>query len=80
MNDDEFRVAVLETLKDLVWACSVIATELVKVVENTAVAVKGEKALEKCAFEHSEICRKLVEIAEKYRSDEGILRKHVLGH
>lgn len=80
MSDEEFRMAVLEVLRDLVWVCSVIATELIRVVENTAVTVKGEAVLEKCASDHIEICRRLVEVAEKYRPGESVLRRHVLGH
>ncbi|MBS7248565.1 MAG: hypothetical protein QXZ14_11925 [Candidatus Jordarchaeales archaeon] len=80
MSDEEFKTAVLEILRDLVWVCSVMATEIIRVVENTAVAIKGESVLERCAPEHNEICKKLVEIAEKYRPGEKVLRRHVLGH
>ncbi|MBS7288595.1 MAG: hypothetical protein KIH01_07600 [Candidatus Freyarchaeota archaeon] len=47
MNDEEFKMAVLDVLRDLAWVCSIMATELIRVAENTAVTVKGEAVLEK---------------------------------
>ena len=72
-------------LADLIYVNGVIATELIKVTENTAIIRHGEGFLDKtsCLSEHHEINRRVIEIVKKYqRTPEDIvgLETHVLKH
>lgn len=70
-------------LADLIYLNGIIATELMKVTENTATIRRGEEFLEKtsCPSEHHELNRKIIEIVKKYqRKPEDVvgLETHVL--
>jgi len=70
-------------LADLIYLNGIIATELMKVTENTATIRRGEEFLEKtsCPSEHYELNRKIIEIVKKYqRKPEDVvgLETHVL--
>ena len=72
-------------LADLIYLNSVIATELIKVTENTATIRHGEEFLRttSCLVEHQELNKKIIEIVKKYKnSPEDFigLEKHVIKH
>lgn len=72
-------------LADLIYINGIIATELIKVTENTATIRRGEEFLDKtsCLVEHNELNKKIIEILKKYQrkpSDLAELENHVLKH
>ncbi len=69
---------ILEALKDLIWINAVIATEIIRVVENTKAAL-GSDVPASCKDEHRQILQKVIELAEKWRKED-ILREHNLKH
>lgn len=73
---------ILEVLKDLSFINAVIATELIRITENTAlIAKKPEEKVKKCAVEHDRLAEKIIELVEKYRpADTKLLKTHVLKH
>ena len=76
---------IKQMLGDLIYINGIIATELIKVTENTATIRHGEEFLNKtnCPAEHHELNKKIIEIVEKYKKkgeDTAILATHVLKH
>jgi hypothetical protein len=73
---------ILEVLKDLSFINAVIATELLRITENTAlIAKKPEEKVRKCVVEHNRLGEKIIELVEKYRpADTELLKSHVLKH
>ncbi len=72
-------------LADLIYINGIIATELIKVTENTATIRKGEEFLDKtsCLAEHHTLNQNIIEILKKYQrkpGDTSSLEKHVLKH
>ncbi|MFX1313684.1 MAG: hypothetical protein ACFFHD_13900 [Promethearchaeota archaeon] len=72
-------------LADLIYLNGIIATELIKVTENTATIRHGEEFLDNTNYpsEHQEINKKIIEIIKKYqRNPKDIigLENHVLKH
>lgn len=72
-------------LADLIYINSLVATELMKITENTATIRHGEEFLNKtnCPVEHYELSKNIIEIAKKYQkkpSDLSLLENHVLKH
>ncbi len=71
-------------LADLIYINGVIATELIKATENTAVIRRGEEFLSttNCLAEHKELNEKIIEIVKKYKNPEDFisLEKHILTH
>jgi len=72
-------------LADLIYINGIIATELIKVTENTATIRRGEEFLNKtsCPSEHHELNKKVIEIVKKYQrkpTDLAALETHVLKH
>ena len=72
-------------LADLIYINGVIATELIKVTENTAIIRRGEEFLNttNCLTEHKELNEKIIEIVKKYINnpeDSKCLEKHTLMH
>lgn len=72
-------------LADLIYVNAVIATELIKITENTATIRRGEEFLAKtsCPAEHHELNKKIIAIVSKYQrktEDTTILASHVLKH
>ena len=72
-------------LADLIYINGIIATELIKVTENTATIRRGEEFLNEtnCPAEHHELNKKIIEIVEKYKKkgeDTATLATHVLKH
>ncbi|MFX0001109.1 MAG: hypothetical protein ACFE9Q_13275 [Candidatus Hodarchaeota archaeon] len=72
-------------LADLIYINGIIATELIKVTENTATIRRGEEFLDEtsCLVEHHELNKKIIEILNKYQKkpdDLKVLEEHVLKH
>lgn len=72
-------------LSDLIYINGIIATELIKVTENTATIRRGEEFLNKtsCPAEHHELSKQIIEIVKKYQrkpTDIAALETHVLKH
>ncbi|MFX1374547.1 MAG: hypothetical protein ACFFA0_01935 [Promethearchaeota archaeon] len=83
------QIAILLYIKnmlaDLIYINGIIATELIKVTENTATIRHGEEFLNKttCPSEHSQLNKKIIEIVKKYQKtpdDLAGLDSHVLKH
>ena len=83
------QLALLKNIKsilsDLVYMNGVIATELIRLTENTAVIRRGEEFLNKstCIQEHNQINKRIIEIVKKYClnfEDTASLENHVLKH
>lgn len=74
---------ILKVLKDLTFINAVIATELIRITENTAlIAKKPAEKVSKCVIEHDKISEKIIELVAKY-SDSSLLKPlkdHVLKH
>lgn len=70
-----------ELLRDLVWLNTLIATELIQLVENSSASLRGSVP-EKCLLAHQELRQQAIEIAERHCQQEKVasLSQHVLGH
>ncbi|MFX1294196.1 MAG: hypothetical protein ACFFD2_04980 [Promethearchaeota archaeon] len=72
---------ILAVLKDLTFINAVIATELIRITENTAIMAKGKQVFAKCAGEHQKLSEKIIELVEKYQQTNiETLKNHVLKH
>ncbi len=76
---------ISEKLSELIYLNGIIATELIKITENTATIRRGEEFLNKtsCPSEHYELNKKIIDILKKYTKKPGDLaglEKHVLKH
>jgi hypothetical protein len=72
-------------LADLIYINGIIATELIKVTENTATIRRGKEFLNKtsCLAEHQDLNLQIIEILKKYQrkpDDIAGLENHVLKH
>ncbi|MFX0083746.1 MAG: hypothetical protein ACFE94_18500 [Candidatus Hodarchaeota archaeon] len=81
------QIAILLYIKnmlaDLIYINGIIATELIKVTENTATIRHGEEFLNKttCPAEHNRLNKRIVEILKRYQKpteDLAGLDSHVL--
>jgi len=84
-EQNSILIYIKNMLSDLIYINGIIATELIKVTENTATIRHGEEFLDKssCLTEHHELEKSIVEILRKYQrkpSDLEGLEKHVLKH
>jgi len=70
---------MFELLKDLVKVNSIIATELIQLVENSSRQIRGEIP-DSCKIQHGQLRKEVVEIAEKWNENCEMLRKHNLSH
>ena len=84
------QIAILLYIKnmlaDLIYINGVIATELIKVTENTATICRGDNYLESTTVpaEHYELNKKIIEILKRYQKvpedlaglDTHVLEKH----
>ncbi len=82
MNDTK---EILTRLEDLIFINSVIATELIRITENTVGLLRGIEFLDSssCKPEHNLLNEKIMEILGKYISGKEIysaLEKHVIKH
>lgn len=76
---------ILSRLEDLIFVNCVIATELIRITENTVGILHGKEFLDSssCKPEHNLLNEKIVGIVKKYKSSEdsySALEKHVLKH
>ena len=83
------QIAILLYIKnmlaDLIYINGIVATELIKVTENTATIRRGEEFLSKttCLAEHNQLNIKIIDILKKYQKapdDLAGLASHVLKH
>ncbi|MFX1553324.1 MAG: hypothetical protein ACFFBV_05295 [Promethearchaeota archaeon] len=83
------KTSILSNIKnmlaDLIYINGIIATELIKVTENTAIIRRGEEFLSQtsCLTEHHELNKKIIDIVKKYQSKPTYLtplESHVLKH
>ncbi len=87
MSKDQISLLekISEKLSDLLYLNGIIATELIKITENTATIRRGEEFLEKtpCPSEHYELNTRIISILKKFTKkseDLAGLEKHVLKH
>lgn len=86
MSDQLALLALLKDLRnilsDLIFVNGVIATEIIKITENTAVLRHGEEFLNNssCIQEHGLLNERIVGIVKKYCNETTSLEKHVLKH
>ncbi len=78
-------LCIKNMLADLIYINSIVATEIIKITENTATIRHGDEFLNltSCPAEHYELSKKIIEIAKKYQkkpSDLSVLEDHVLKH
>ena len=72
---------IKEFLRELIWLNGVIATELIRITENTAAILSGKGKIDGCTLEHAKINEQIIEILEKNLPEKTkTLKKHVLGH
>lgn len=70
-----------ELLRDLVWLNGVIATELIRITENTAAILMGKDSTSPCGPQHAKLNEQIIEILEKHLPEKiEILKGHVLKH
>jgi len=75
-------------ISDLIFLNGIIASELIKITENTAALRKGETFLEKstCISEHQLLNEEIIKIMRKYNKNpdelkrKEILEDHLLKH
>ena len=69
-------------LSDLIYVNGVIATEIIKITENTAVLRHGEEFLNNssCIHEHNQLNKQIIDIVKKSFAETTSLEKHVLKH
>ena len=69
-------------LSDLIFINGIIATECIRITENTAVLRHGEEFLNNssCIQEHNLLNERIVGIVKKYCDETKSLEKHVLKH
>ena len=87
MTKDQFLLLeeISEKLSELLYINGIIATELIKITENTATIRRGEEFLDKtsCPSEHYELNKSIINILKKNAKKPGnlaALEKHVLKH
>jgi hypothetical protein len=75
----ENQAEILEIMKDLVKINSIIATELIQLVENSSSQLRGEIP-DSCKIQHLELREDIINIAEKWNAGCEVLREHNLKH
>ncbi len=75
----ENQADILKIMKDLVKINSIIATELIQLVENSSSQLRGEIP-DSCKAQHLELRKDIISIAEKWNDNCGNLRVHNLKH
>ena len=76
---NEKQADILEIMKDLVKINSIIATELIQLVENSSSQLRGEIP-DSCKTQHLELRKDIISIAEKWNDNCDTLRVHNLEH
>ena len=87
MSKDQLSLLIYikNMLADLIYLNGIIATEIVKITENSAGIRRGEDFMKnsKCIPEHYDLSKRVVEIVKKYKmntEDYEFLKKHVIEH
>ena len=70
---------ISQMLRDLIKINSIIATELIQLVENSSRGLRGDIP-ESCKIQHNNLKKEIVEIAERWNNDCEILKEHNLKH
>lgn len=76
---DENQLELLDILKDILKVNSIIATELIQLVENSSAQLRGEIP-DSCKIQHMELRKDIVRIAEKWNEGCEVLRSHNIRH
>lgn len=76
---DKNNPELIDILKDIVKINSVIATELIQLVENSSAQLRGEIP-GSCKTAHMELRKDIVRIAEKWNKRCEVLRSHNIRH
>ncbi|MBU1397873.1 MAG: hypothetical protein KKE00_09200 [Proteobacteria bacterium] len=76
---DNNHPELLDILKDILKINSIIATELIQLVENSSAQIRGEIP-DSCKTQHLELRKDIVRIAEKWNEGCEVLRSHNLKH
>lgn len=66
-------------LKDLIKINSVIATELIQLVENSSKQLRGDIP-KSCKEQHKKLKKEIIEIAEKWNNNCELLKEHNIEH
>lgn len=84
---DQFAILkhIKDILSDLVYINGLVATELIKITENTAAIRRGEVFLNNssCIQEHNQLNKRIINIIKEHSNkleDTASLEKHVLKH
>ncbi len=87
MTNDQIGLLMFikNMLADLIYINGIIASEVIKLTENTAAMRRGEDFLAKstCIPEHNALNEKVIEIVKKYKTcseDVEALETHVMKH
>ena len=76
---DENQLELLDILKDILKVNTIIATELIQLVENSSAQLSGEIP-GSCKTAHLELRKDIVRIAEKWSKGCEVLRSHNIRH
>ncbi|RPJ13704.1 MAG: hypothetical protein EHM30_11255 [Desulfobacteraceae bacterium] len=76
---DENQLEILDILKDLLKINSIIATELIQLVENSSAQLRGQIP-DSCRTDHLDLRKDIVRIAEKWNKGCEVLRSHNIKH
>ncbi len=76
---DKNQPELLDILKDILKINSIIATELIQLVENSSAQLRGEIP-DSCKTEHLELRKDIISIAEKWNKGCEVLRSHNIKH
>ena len=81
MSNKENNEKIIELLQDIIYLQSVVATELIRITENTSKILNKNNPPESCLKEHEKLEKIIINIAEKHCSDKiSDLKQHVLKH
>jgi hypothetical protein len=81
VKDEKELKELKKLLIDLIWINGVVATELIRITENTAALLMGGRKESSCGSQHTKINEQIIEILEKYLPEKtSTLREHVLKH
>jgi len=76
---DEIQLQLFDIMKDILKVNSIIATELIQLVENSSAQLRGEIP-GSCKTAHMELREDIVRIAEKWNKGCEVLRSHNIKH
>ena len=81
MSEKNDNKEIIELLKDSIYLNSIIATELIKITENTSRIARGKMPPQSCLKEHTMLEKMIIAICEKHAPNKiEVIKKHVLKH